>query len=124
MLEVRFPVAVVRGVPVVTVPAEVDVTTVAGLRAALLEAAAAGSPVLVVDMTRTRFCDSAALHVLVDAHKRARADGGEILLAVSGDAVQRILAITGIDLVIPNFSSLDEALEAAIKSVDDETPAN
>jgi anti-sigma B factor antagonist len=124
MLEVRFPIAVVRGVPVVTVPAEVDVTTVAGLRVALLEAAAAGSPALVVDMTRTRFCDSAALHVLVDAHKRARADGGEILLAVSGDAVLRVLAITGIDLVIPNFSSLDEALEAAIKSVDDETPAN
>jgi len=113
MLEARFPIAVVRGVPVVTVPAEVDVTNAPGLRAALLEAAADGAPVLVVDMTGTRFCDSAGLHVLVDAHKRARAEGGEVLLAVAAAAVLRVLAITGVDTVIPNFSSLDEALAHA-----------
>jgi len=124
MPEVRFPIAIVRGVPVVTVPAEVDVTTATGLRVALLKAAADGSPALVVDMTRTRFCDSAGLRVLVRAHKQARAEGGAVLLAVSGDAVLRVLAITGIDVVIPNFSTLDEALEAAIKSVADETPTS
>jgi anti-sigma B factor antagonist len=120
MLEVRFPIAVVSGVPVVSMPQEIDVTTAPALRAALLQAAADGSPALVVDMTGTRFCDSAGLHVLVDAHKRARAEGGAVLLAVSGDAVPRVLAITGIDLVIPNFGTLDEALEAAIKSLDGE----
>jgi anti-sigma B factor antagonist len=124
MLEARFPIAVVRGVPVVTVPEEVDVTNAPGLRAALLEAAADRSPALVVDMTRTRFCDSASLRVLVGAHKQARAEGGTVLLAVSSDAVLRILEITGIDRVIPNFSTLDEALEAAIKSVAGETPVN
>jgi anti-sigma B factor antagonist len=123
MLEARFPIAVVRGVPVVTVPEEVDVTNAPGLRAALLEAAADGAPVLVVDMTGTRFCDSAGLHVLVDAHKRARAQGGEVLLAVAAAAVLRVLAITGVDTVIPNFSSLDEALahaSAALADVPDE----
>jgi anti-sigma B factor antagonist len=112
MLEVD----VVRGVPVVTVPTEVDITNAPGLRAALLEAAAAGSPALVVDMTRTRFCDSAGLRVLVDAHKRALAAGGALLLAVPSTAVLRVLEITGIDQVIPHFASLDDAVTHAVES--------
>lgn len=112
MLEVD----VVRGVPVVTVPEEVDLTNVSGLRAALLQAAADGSPALVADMTKTRFCDSAGFRVLVDAHKRATAAGGALLLAVPCAAVLRVLAITGIDQVIPSFASLDEAVAHATES--------
>jgi anti-sigma B factor antagonist len=119
VLEARFPVDVVRGVPVVTVPEEVDVTNAAALRQALVAAAADGFPALVIDMTRTRFCDSAALRVLVCAHKQARAEGGEVLLAVPGAAVLRVLAITGIDQVIPNYSSLDEALAHAAEPADE-----
>jgi anti-sigma B factor antagonist len=111
MTEVRFPVQVVRGVPVVTVPEEVDITSAAGLRAALAEAAAQGHGTFVVDMSRTGFCDSAGLHALVAAHRRARAEDGKVLLVVSGAAVLRLFAITGMDQVIPNFTSLDEALE-------------
>ncbi|MGH3124102.1 MAG: STAS domain-containing protein, partial [Streptosporangiaceae bacterium] len=76
MPEDRFPVELVRGVPVVTAPEEIDITNAAGLRAAVLDAAAHGHGTFVVDMTGTRFCDSAGLHVLVGAHKRARAEGG------------------------------------------------
>ncbi len=112
MLEVD----VVRGVPVVTVPEEVDITNAPGLRAALLEAAADGSPALVVDMTRTRFCDSAGLRVLVDAHKRAVAEGGAVVLALPRAAVLRVLEITGIDQTIPSFASLDEAVAHATES--------
>ena len=109
-------VDVVRGVRVVTAPEEVDITNAPGLRAALLQAAADGSLVLVVDMTRTRFCDSAGLRVLVDAHKRALAAGGAVLLAVPPAAVLRVLEITGIDQVIPHFASLDEAVTHAVES--------
>jgi anti-sigma B factor antagonist len=112
MLEVDMVV----GVPVVTAPEEIDLTNVPGLRAALQEAAATGSPALVVDMTRTRFCDSAGLRVLMDAHKRAVAEGGAVLLAVPAAAVLRVLEITGIDQVIPHFASLDEAVAHAIGS--------
>jgi anti-sigma B factor antagonist len=100
----------------VTVPQEVDITNAPGLRAALLEAAADGSPALVVDMTRTRFCDSAGLRVLVDAHKRAVAGGGAVVLAVPAAAVLRVLEITGIGQVIPSFASLDEAVAHATES--------
>jgi anti-sigma B factor antagonist len=103
-----FPVDLVRGVPVVTAPEEIDITNAAGLRAGLLEAA--GQLAFVVDMTRTRFCDSAGISALIEAHKRARAAGGQLLLAMSGVAVPRIFELTGVDRVIPSFTSLEEAL--------------
>jgi anti-sigma B factor antagonist len=113
MREDSFPVEMVRGVPVVAAPEEIDITNAAGLRAALLEAAgleAAGLAAFVVDLTRTRFCDSAGIAALVEAHKRARAAGGQVLLAMSGAAVPRIFELTGVDRVIPSFASLDDAL--------------
>ncbi len=110
MPDVRFPVEVVRGIPVVAAPAEIDITNATELRTALLEASAYGPGTLVVDMSRTLFCDSAALHALAGAHRRALAQGGAVLLAVTGEPVLRTLALTGLDSVIPNFSSLEEAL--------------
>ena len=110
MRDGRFPVELVSGVPVVTAPEEIDITSAPALRSALLEAAADGSRTLVADMTRTRFCDSSGLHVLLAAHKRAKAEGGELRLVIPGAAVLRILAITGVDRMIPNFTSLDDAL--------------
>jgi anti-sigma B factor antagonist len=105
-----FPVEVVGGVPVVAAPEEIDITNAKGLQAALGQAAENGPGSLVVDLTRTSFCDSAAIHALVDAHKRARAEGGQVLLAVSGAAVPRIFEITGVDQVLPRFPSVAEAL--------------
>jgi anti-anti-sigma factor len=113
MLEASFPVEVVSGMPVVTAPEEIDITNAAGLRAALLEAAAQGSRTLVVDMAQTQFCDSAGLHVLVRAHKQARTEGGELLLVICTAAVLRVFAVTGIDHLIPNFPNLEQALAPA-----------
>jgi len=110
MLGARFPVEVVGGVPVVAAPQEIDITNADGLRSALLEVAAHGHGTLVADMTRTRFCDSSGLHALLAAHKRAQAQGGELLLVIPSAAVLRVLAITCIDRMIPNFTSLEEAL--------------
>ena len=110
MPEAIFPVEVVSGVPVVTAPEEIDIANAAGLRAALLEAAAHGSRTLVVDMAQTQFCDSAGLNVLVRGHKRAQADGGELLLVLCAAAVHRIFAVTGISHLIPNFPNLEQAL--------------
>jgi anti-sigma B factor antagonist len=108
--ETGFPVGDVSGVSVVAAPEEIDITNAAELRVALLQAAERGSGAFVVDMTRTRFCDSAGIHALVEAHTRARAGGGQVALAVSGTSVPRIFALTGIDRVLPCFPSLAEAL--------------
>ena len=106
----RCPVEVVSGVPVVAAPEEIDMISTPELRSALLEAAAHGHGTLVVDMTRTQFCDSSGLHTLLAAHKRAQAEGGELLLVSTAAIVLRMFEITGIDRMIRNFPSLDEAL--------------
>ena len=106
----RFPVELVRGVPVVAAPEEIDITNAPELRAALLEASADGHGTLVADMTRTRFCDSCGLHTLLTAHKRAQAEGGELRLVIPNAAVLRVFALTSVDRMIPNFTSLDDAL--------------
>ena len=110
MPEDSFPVGLVEGVPVVAVPEEIDITNAEALRSALLQAAADGHGRLVVDMTRTRFCDSSGLHALIAAHKRAEAEGREVVLVIPSATVLRVFALTGIDRVIPNFTSLAEAL--------------
>jgi anti-sigma B factor antagonist len=110
MPEPGFTVETANGVPVVTAPEEIDITNADRLRAALLQAACCGGGTFVVDMSRTRFCDSAGLHALVDAHRRAHDEGGQVLLAVSGPAVLRILDITGVDRVLPHFPGVAEAL--------------
>jgi anti-sigma B factor antagonist len=105
-----FPVEVVEGVPVVTAPEEIDITNAEALRSALLKAATNGHGTLVVDMTQTRFCDSSALHTLLAAHKRAEAEGREVLLVMGGPAVLRVFALTAVDRMISTFTSLPEAL--------------
>src|SRR5580693_5401708 len=108
-----FPVEIVKGMPVVAAPEEIDITNAEALRATLLNAVANGHGRLVVDMTQTQFCDSSGLHTLIAAHKRAEAEGREVLLVIPGTAVLRVFALTAMDRVIPNFSSLDEALAQA-----------
>ena len=77
-----FTVEVVEGVPVVAAPEEIDITNAEALRSALLKAASNGHGRLVVDMTQTQFCDSSRLHALIAAHKRAEAEGREVLLVI------------------------------------------
>src|SRR6266704_3900841 len=105
-----FPVEIVKGMPVVAAPEEIDITNAEALRAVLLKAAANGHGTLVVDMTRTQFCDSSGLHALIAAHKRAEAEGREVLLVIPSTTVLRVFALTSMDRVIPNFTSLAEAL--------------
>lgn len=129
MHDVSCPVRVINGVPVVVAPEEIHIATAYGLRAALASAAsgsaatgpaatgpaasgpaASGSATVVVDMTGTRSCDAVGLQVLVRAHKRALATGGEVRLVISSPDVLQLFVITGIDRVISHFASLDDAL--------------
>lgn len=107
---IRNPL-MINGVPVITAPAEIDLTTAEQLRTVLLHSAGHRHATIVVDMTRTQFCDSAGLHVLVRAHRRALAEGGELRLVIlAGNPVFRLFTLTGLHRLIPWFSSLDQAI--------------
>lgn len=110
MPDAAFPLDYIRGLPVVTAPEEIDITNADALRATLLATTADGHATLVVDLAHTLFCDTAGLNVLVRAHKRALAEGGELRLVVPSVPVLRAFAVAGVDRVIPHFRTLDEAL--------------
>ena len=107
---IRCPV-MINGVAVVSASAEIDVTTAEQLRTVLINAGSSGHTTVVVDMARTRFCDSSGLGVLIRAHRRAVAEGGELRLVLPADGpVARVVTATGLDRLIPCFGSLDQAL--------------
>jgi anti-sigma B factor antagonist len=106
-----YPDTTVHGVPVVVTPAEIDIATADQLRAALLHATRNMHPVVVVDMTGTRFCDSSGIHALIAAHKQSRAEGSELRLVLPpGPAIARLMALTGVDRFLPCFAHLEDAL--------------
>jgi anti-sigma B factor antagonist len=107
----NYAVEMISGMPVVTAPADIDTTTADQLRAVLLQMASQGHTTVVVDMTRTQFCDSSGLGVLVRAHKRALEEGGELRLVIPvGGAVFRVFTLTSLYRFIPRFDSRPEAL--------------
>lgn len=104
---------------VVAVPEEVDLTNADGLRDALLGALNAGAPGLVVDLTRTTFCDSAGVTALARAARRAAASETVMRLAVASPAVLRVLNLVGVDRLIDVYPSVPEA----VSSLPDQTGA-
>ena len=101
----------VGGLAVVTPPAEVDLAN-AGQLGEALESAGPEDATIVVDMTANRFCDSSGISVLVRAHKRAQAGGGEIRLVMGGATLHRVFKVTDLDRVFRVFDSLAEAITA------------
>ena len=85
---------------VVSAPAQIDPSTVAQLRAALL-APDGSCPAVVLDMSQTVFCDSAGISMLVQARNRAEADGGEVRLVITSASVLRTFALIGVDQLFP-----------------------
>ena len=106
----RYPL-MINGVPVVEAPEEIDICNAEQLRIVLLEAASRGHATIVVDMTRTRFCDSSGFSVLVAAHQRALAEGGGLRLVIpAGSRVLRTFTMIGLGRFTPRFGSLEQAL--------------
>ncbi len=102
----------VSGVAVVAVSVPIDITIAEQLRIVLLRASSHRHAAVVVDLTQTSSCDSAGLRTLVRAHRRARAEGGELRLVVpADDTVIRTLVTTGLHRLIPCFNRLDQALD-------------
>jgi anti-sigma B factor antagonist len=110
----RYPIDMVQGLPVVQAPEEIDAGNADLLRAALLKLLTQGHTTVVVDMTRTQFCDSVGLHVLVRAHQRAWMRDGELRLVLpdAADAL-RVFMVTGLDRVIPRFADPAAAVARA-----------
>lgn len=107
----EFPFQMIGRVPVVTAPAEIDITTSGELRAILFQWHSRGHTRVVLDLTGTEYCDMAGLRELLEAHQRAVANGGGLVLVTPAEGLfLRVLTITGVDGVIPHFGTVEQAL--------------
>ena len=96
---------------VVTLPAQIDVTSQDQVYDRLYAAFAADAPVVVADFTGTAFCDCAALRRVVQVRHRAAARGaGFRLVAPPGSLVRRLAALMEIGQVLPVYSTVPEAV--------------
>jgi anti-sigma B factor antagonist len=95
---------------VISFPEELDLSNTDAVSERLASAIIPELPVLIADMTRTTFCDSPGVRMLVRIRRLAARNGTELRLAGPGPGVLRVLELTGLDQLLPVYPSLAEAL--------------
>jgi anti-sigma B factor antagonist len=97
---------------VVALCGELDVVDVASVMA-VLAAAAARDPRIIVDLAALEFIDCYALGALGRVRVQARQADGDLLLAAPRGQVRRILTLTGLIDVFSVHASVEEAVRTA-----------
>jgi anti-sigma B factor antagonist len=118
----RYPVLRIGQVAVVTLPAEIDVTIADAVRDELLAVLNQGAALLIADLSKTEFCDSAGVSALVRTYRQASTSGSAMRLVVSTPSVQRVLSITGVDRLVDIFPSVAASLAGTPGSADQAQP--
>jgi anti-sigma B factor antagonist len=77
---------------------------------ALLLLAERDGPRIVVDLSDVSICDSSALNVLLQAHRRATSHRGWLRLAGAQPLVRRVLHMTNLNRLLPIHDTLEQAL--------------
>ena len=94
---------------VVALGEHIDVSNAGQLSEQLLLLVNRGAAELIVDMSATVSCDYAGADAVVRAYQRAAANGTQLRLVVAAAMVRRVLAVNGLDRLIPVWApSTDE----------------
>ena len=93
---------------VLQVAGELDLHTSPALRESVSEILEAGTNRLAIDLAHVGFMDSSSLGILVVALKRIRENGGDLALVGVNGSPLKVLALTGIDRLIPAYGSTSE----------------
>ncbi len=115
MSQERYPVLWIGQVAVVTLPEEIDVTNADMVREELLSVMNQGAALLIADMSKTNFCDSAGVSALVRVFRQASSSASIMRMVVSTPAVQRVLSITGVDRLVDIFPSVAASLAGEVE---------
>jgi len=95
---------------IVTFPDEIDISNAGSVGAELFGACRPGFPVVVADLSQTKFCDSRGIYCLLAAHDQAAICGVELRIVVKTRAVLRAMEVLGVDQLLHIYPTMDEAL--------------
>lgn len=97
------------GQAVAALPEQFGLRNVDSIREQLLALINRGATTLIVDMTATLSCDHAATEALARVYRRAAANGTELRLVITAPVIRRIIALSGLDRLIPIYPILPAA---------------
>ena len=87
-------------VPRICMTGEMDVSTVPELERQVAQQLDWGRTRLIFDLDQVTFLDSSILRILLGAHRRASASGGEVVLLCGPGFVRRLLFLLEIDRIV------------------------
>ncbi|WP_405652678.1 STAS domain-containing protein [Streptomyces sp. NBC_00019] len=103
----------VDGVRVVTVQGEIDHTVKDTLTKALLNEDGTVAPLrIVADLSGVTFMDSSGINVFVAVYQQVNGPQGWLRIASAQESVLRVLALVGVDTLIPCHPTVEQALNA------------
>lgn len=70
---------------------------------------------VIVNMRMVKFINSTALGAIIKAHKRCKAEGGELLVSRPSSFVQKVVSSLGIDKLIKMYEDEDDAVKHIVK---------
>ncbi|MFY9344583.1 MAG: STAS domain-containing protein [Planctomycetota bacterium] len=70
---------------------------------------------LILDMRLVKFINSTALGAVIKAHKRCRAEGGDLVIAQASPFVRDVMGKVGIDKLVTLHATEQDAVKAIIK---------
>jgi anti-sigma B factor antagonist len=94
----------------VSVSGELDLYTSERLQPAIDEATSVGADTVLLDLSGVDFVDSTALGVIVQETKRLEGRGLSLTLVTDDPRTLRVLALTGLDRIVPRHATLHDAL--------------
>ncbi len=94
----------------ISVEGEVDLATADELSTALDNALTNGIKHVVVDLNHTPFMDSTGLRTLVMAHRRMAEEDRDLVLAVEGGPISRLIDVSGVESSLRVVASVEDVL--------------
>ncbi len=80
---------------------ELDLATADAVEAELKRVESTDAGAIVLDLSGLTFMDSTGVRLLVHAHARSRADANRLTLLRGRAAVQRVMELSGVDVLLP-----------------------
>jgi anti-anti-sigma factor len=112
VLEDLYPGRCAGRQAVVALPERMDESNAGQIQDELLSVIKGGATVLIADMTATISCDHSGADAVARAFKRAVVSGTKLRLVVTAPTVSRVLSLSGLDRLVPIYSSLQAATGA------------
>lgn len=92
------------------VSGDIDINAAPYIRQRVVSEIEAGRPKVGLDLSDVTFMDSSGLAAIVGALKRARQEGGSVVLIRPAEQVRRILTMTDLVKVLPIVETDEQAL--------------